>query len=224
MKTYYDILEISRFASDEVLERAHKVLIKKYHPDLETDSKKRKEKEEYIKIINEAYETLSDKNKRKEYDLKVFGSTSDNNEEKKEEKEYQKKEDNIVDSNKADEIEYERANQIYTEKVNEEIRKAQERIDKEEQAIKENLKKYEREYLRSLGYTVYEPTDWKRVGVTILTIIILLIIIWIIYLIPPFKNSINNEINSDSPLGLLFKIIKSIYIVIGSIIESIFKK
>ena len=35
MKTYYDILEISRYASKEVLERAHKVLIKRYHPDLE---------------------------------------------------------------------------------------------------------------------------------------------------------------------------------------------
>ena len=77
MKTYYDILEISRHASEEVLERAHKILIKRYHPDLETNPQKRKEKEEYIKKINEAYEVLSDEKKRKEYDLETFPEQSE---------------------------------------------------------------------------------------------------------------------------------------------------
>ena len=78
MKTYYDILEISRFASKEVLNRAHKVLIKKYHPDLEQDEEQRKINEAHLVKINEAYEVLSDDVKRKEYDQKVFGSADIN--------------------------------------------------------------------------------------------------------------------------------------------------
>ena len=33
MKNYYEILEVSENASSEVIERAYKVLAKKYHPD-----------------------------------------------------------------------------------------------------------------------------------------------------------------------------------------------
>lgn len=222
MKTYYDILEISRFASNEVLERAHKVLIKKYHPDLETDLKKKKEKEEYIKKINDAYETLSDEKKRREYDTKVFGTT-DSNVEKNENKS-ENKEEKIVDNKVADQFQEKRANEVYIEKINEEIKKAQERIDEEEKVIKENLKYYERQYLKSLGYTIYEPTDWKRVGITILVIIILLILAWLIYLIPPVKNAIENEINNNTSVGIVLKLIKGIYIGLGSILKSIFKK
>lgn len=222
MKTYYDILEISRYASDDVLERAHKVLIKKYHPDLETDPKKKKEKEEYIKKINEAYEVLSNEFKRKEYDLKVFGSTETTSNEVKEESTLSINHDDVITTRKADEMDYERAQAQYDEIVNEEIRKAQERIDEQEKAVKENIRRYEREYLRSLGYQVHEPTNWKRVGITILVVIILLFLIWIIYLIPPIKNSINNEINNNTILGMIFSLIKGIYSGIGSFFKAIF--
>ena len=135
MKTYYDILEISRYASKEVLERAHKVLIKRYHPDLETDPVKRKEKEEYIKKINEAYSVLSDDNKKREYDLKVFANETQNNNVKDSSGE------KIVDEKMADELEQNRAQSEYNKMVNEELQKAQERINNEERVIKENLKK-----------------------------------------------------------------------------------
>lgn len=218
MKTYYDILEISRHASKEVLERAHKVLIKRYHPDLETDPKKRKEKEEYIKKINEAYAVLSDENKKREYDLKVFRDEPL----VKETKDYTEEE--IIDEKRADEIEQNRVDIEYTKIVNEELRKAQERINHEEQAIKENLRKYERAYLRSLGYTITEPTNWKRVGITTLVIITLIILLWLIYLIPPIKNSINSEIANKTPFGFILNIFKQFYVLIGNIFTSIFKK
>lgn len=67
MKTLYEILEISENASDEVMEKAYKVLAKKYHPDLQT-SENKKMAEEKMKQLNDAYETLSNKNKRNEYD------------------------------------------------------------------------------------------------------------------------------------------------------------
>ena len=33
MKNYYEILEVSENASDEIIDRAYRVLAKKYHPD-----------------------------------------------------------------------------------------------------------------------------------------------------------------------------------------------
>jgi len=70
MKNYYEILEVDKNASQEVIEKAYKVLAKKYHPDLE-QGEKQKEYTEKIKIINQAYEILSDNFKRAEYDEKL---------------------------------------------------------------------------------------------------------------------------------------------------------
>ncbi len=63
---YYEILEVSVNASQEVIKNAYRALIKKYHPDSYTGNKQYAE--EMIKKINEAYETLSDENKRLLYD------------------------------------------------------------------------------------------------------------------------------------------------------------
>ena len=35
MKNYYEILEVDKNASEEVIEKAYKTLAKKYHPDLQ---------------------------------------------------------------------------------------------------------------------------------------------------------------------------------------------
>lgn len=67
MKTLYEVLEVSEKASDEVIEKAYKVLAKKYHPDLQTPENK-KMAENKMKQLNDAYETLSNKSKRAEYD------------------------------------------------------------------------------------------------------------------------------------------------------------
>ena len=67
-KNYYEILEIDKNASQETIEKIYKLLVKKYHPDLQENNSKI-EFEEKIKKINEAYETLSNSEKRKEYDL-----------------------------------------------------------------------------------------------------------------------------------------------------------
>ena len=69
-KNYYDILEVNKNASPEVIEKAYKTLVKKYHPDLQ-DNDRKNEYEEKIKLINEAFEVLSDSEKRKNYDLSL---------------------------------------------------------------------------------------------------------------------------------------------------------
>ncbi len=69
-KNYYEILEVDRNASPEIIEKAYKTLAKKYHPDLQDDIHK-KESEEVFKVINEAYQTLSDPEQRALYNQKI---------------------------------------------------------------------------------------------------------------------------------------------------------
>ena len=64
-KNYYDILEVNKNASPEIIEKAYKVLVKKYHPDLQEPDKKAFF-EQKLKDINEAYDTLSNTEKRKQ--------------------------------------------------------------------------------------------------------------------------------------------------------------
>jgi curved DNA-binding protein len=64
-KDYYEVLGVSRDASQEEISKAFKKLARKYHPDLNPNDK---EAENKFKEINEAYEVLKDPDKRKRYD------------------------------------------------------------------------------------------------------------------------------------------------------------
>ena len=67
MKNYYKILQVDKDASPEVIKVAYKLLVKKYHPDLK-EGEEKKQAEERIKVINDAYDVLSDSAKRAEFD------------------------------------------------------------------------------------------------------------------------------------------------------------
>lgn len=67
MKNYYKILQIDKDASPEIIKVAYKLLVKKNHPDLR-EGEDKKNAEEKIKEINEAYDILSDPIKKAEYD------------------------------------------------------------------------------------------------------------------------------------------------------------
>lgn len=79
MSDYYEILGISKDATDDEIKKAYRKLALKYHPDRNPDDT---EAEERFKEANEAYEVLSDSNKRSIYDrygkegLEGFGSQS----------------------------------------------------------------------------------------------------------------------------------------------------
>jgi curved DNA-binding protein len=66
---YYNLLGVSKDASDAEIKKAYRKLAMKYHPD---HTKGNKGAEEKFKKISEAYAVLSDKDKRQEYD--TFGS------------------------------------------------------------------------------------------------------------------------------------------------------
>ena len=63
-RDYYEVLGVSKTATDEEIKRAFRVLAKKYHPDVN----KEEGAAEKFKEIGEAYSVLSDKNKRQQYD------------------------------------------------------------------------------------------------------------------------------------------------------------
>lgn len=69
-KDYYEILGVSKTASQDDIKKAFRKLARKYHPDLNPGDKAAEQK---FKEINEAYSVLSDEKKRAEYDQ--FGKT-----------------------------------------------------------------------------------------------------------------------------------------------------
>lgn len=78
--TYYEILEISETASEEVVRMAYKALAKKYHPDIFQGDPV--EAEERMKQINMAYSVLSDSTKRAQYDAILNSKKASNNTER----------------------------------------------------------------------------------------------------------------------------------------------
>lgn len=68
-KNYYDVLGVSKSASDTEIKKAYKKKAMEYHPDRNKWDKKAEEK---FKEINEAYQVLGDTTKKKNYDQ--FGS------------------------------------------------------------------------------------------------------------------------------------------------------
>jgi DnaJ family protein B protein 4 len=68
-KNFYDILGVSKDATDEEIKKAYRKLSLQYHPD----RNKTPEADEKFKEINEANEYLSDRTRRQQYDMEQSG-------------------------------------------------------------------------------------------------------------------------------------------------------
>ncbi len=196
MKNYYEILEVNKKASKEVIEKAYKVLVKKYHPDLYT-GEKQKYAEKKIKEINEAYDILSDEFLKEQYDTEL---------EKEIERIYMQKYNNKNN-----------ANQYQTNSVRSQNRVKQNNINNAESSQVNNTKSHEEEYNKKLGTFsgIVELTkellknkpkrdEFKRITqndiialiLTIIVIILIGITLWFI----PFTNGWMREFLFENPL------------------------
>ena len=109
--TYYEILEVTENASEEVIKAAYKTQAAKYHPD-----NKKTGDEKKMQMLNIAYEILSDPDKRKQYD-----NTLHHNEKQKYEDDknvnYKEKKSEDVDRSESNAEELSRKSNMQQEKT-----------------------------------------------------------------------------------------------------------
>jgi len=71
-KDLYKLLGLSRNASEEEIRKAHRKLVREYHPDTNPEDP---QAEQRFKEIQQAYEVLSNPQKRREYDKRLHTSS-----------------------------------------------------------------------------------------------------------------------------------------------------
>ena len=186
MKDYYGILEVNSNASDEIIEKAYKTLVKKYHPDLYSSVQKI-EAEKRLKDINEAYHILSDKFLRSQYDLEL-----------QKEKEQKMKEHYINnDTQKSN-----RANDRRQNKVTHKENKTQITYEKRKNnvgtilGIVDLIKDLWANKPEKSERKKMERIDWKALGLTIVALIVIGVILWFI----PFTNGWMRQLLFENPI------------------------
>ena len=222
MKNLYDVLEVSKFASKEIIEKAYKTLAKRYHPDLQEESNK-KQAEEMMKQINEAYSILSDEQKRKEYDHRL-----------EEEKKNLEVQNNITNNNNANNYNNDdnirnvyQTNYQNQRKSEEELRRyyeeKQRKIEQEvERKAAEQYRKNYIDYLHSLGYRIKHKWRFKDFIVIFAVIGIIILIGYILWIIPSTHDWLIRIYNDNLAIKLVVNIIAGIFKGIGSFFRNLF--
>lgn len=208
-ENYYEILEVSTKASPEIVKKAYITLVKKYHPDLQDDSKK-EEYENKLKKINEAYEVLSDETKRKKYDLELENLRHIQSEQSnlRNTSNYSpdvKKSNNINSDANEQYSNLNNTNSNYENTYNEDLLKKQKNLQQELEYQKQleyaRKKAYHDAYIQDLknrGYKIrYKKTfsDYVRSGISIMLTVFVWFLIWQI----PFVQNFFFKLYSDNP-------------------------
>ena len=222
MKTLYEILEVSENASKEIVEKAYKVLAKKYHPDLQAEGDKQ-EAEKKMKQINEAYEVLSDEEKRKEYDLKLAQERSKEEVQKQSQSEYnqnQYRQPYQTQTKPMSEKEYrETLKRQYQER-----REEQERQRQMQEQYEQRYQQAYEGYLRSLGYKIKYKWTWKRLRDFMITIFIIIVICAILWFFPPTNKLIMDFYNSSAIVQAIIDTVGNVFKGIWNGICAVFQK
>lgn len=205
-KNYYDILEVNKNASPEIIEKAYKTLIKKYHPDLQ-ENKLKNEYEEKIKKINEAYEILSDTEKRRIYNLNLkntefsiddYNNLYNENINLKKEINYLKNKINNNSYNNLQKNTYDNSLNNIENEINKKINNAVN-------------KAYYDAYIQDLknrGYKIKYKKTLREFIALILTLLIITLISFILWHIPFINNYLINLYNENTALQFIINLFK----------------
>ena len=193
MKNYYEILEVNKKASKEVIDKAYKVLAKKYHPDRYT-GEKQKYAETKLKDINEAYKILSDEFLKEQYD----------NELEKELENIYRQKYQPRDANKTDFLDDKTKYDSPKKMTKEEKREYRRKIGSLSGVIELTKELYSNRPKRE-EFKEMTKKDIIAILLTIVVVIIIGIILWML----PFTNWWIRELLFENPLfnwiGNLFK-------------------
>ncbi len=223
-KNYYDWLEISKNASPEVIEKAYKALVKKYHPDLQEGENKAKA-EEIIKKINEAYAVLSDETKRKQYDETIKDDTISKEAYDKLQQELNniKRQSSEMNNSYVDNqhANYQNTNQAIHNtnfEASENLNNQNQNIDYQQQLENARRKAYHDAYVQELrrrGYKIrYKKTfkDYLKIFIAIVVVILICVLLWVI---PFTREKLISFYNSNEMvkymIDFIIKIVKSIF-------------
>lgn len=190
MINYYEVLEVSQKASNEIIEKAYKVLAKKYHPDLQAEENKLVAKEK-MQLINEAYEVLSNTEDRKSYDEKLEQELLRKQQIEEEKRKNRTNEQINNQVNNMQQVNQQSNNNDVN--YNEEYEKS--RIEANKKIAREIEQTYANaynNYLRRLGYRVKERWTWKKFFNLLKVLGVLIIIIVALWFIPPTRNLLLN--------------------------------
>lgn len=214
--TFYEVLQVSENASQEIIEKAYKVLAKKYHPDLQQE-KDKKNAEDMMKKINEAYDVLGNSEKRAEYDKALQAKRE---QERIEKNTYNT---NVNYNNSRDYYSNVNSNTTYEKNTNnydyeKERLKYEKKLQQEElkkrKKMQEDLnKEYENayyNYLRSLGYKIKHKWTKKNFLDLIIVIGIMIGIFVILWFIPPTHDWMVNFYEENIVLRKIIEIIVTV--------------
>lgn len=189
MKDYYEILEVNEKASSEIIEKAYKTLVKKYHPDLYSTVEK-KQAEKKLKDINEAYQILSDSFLRSQYDLELQKEKNRNQEQEKEKKQADK-------NPQHEEDEQEKESRFRNKKNNSNPKYVRNKsnvgtifgiIDLVQEIWKNKPQGIEKKKMNQ--------KDWLAIGLTIIAVMIIGVLLWFI----PFTNGWMRQLLFENPI------------------------